>query len=534
MDSEIIANKFRDYYANIFVDSGANFAAVSEFEELHNSRPMSTSGLLNNNLPNVDVESIEKCISALKTNKAAGHDGIVAEHIINSHPAIVVHLKSLFSMMLSHAYVPDAFGMGVVIPIVKDKCGNLSSIDNYRPITLSPVISKVFESLLLNKYSNYLRTDDLQFGFKQGLSCSNAIFALRQAIEYFNDRSSNVYVASLDASKAFDRVNHFKLFSTLIRCGLPQCFTNVIINWYSKLSVVVKWNNCKSSALGVLSGVRQGGLLSPSLFNVYVNGMISSLRKQKYGCHIGNVYIGCIMYADDLLLLSGSVLELQRMLDCCGEVGRDIGLNFNSNKSHCMVIGPFKVSTPLPMSINGALIMWTDKIKYLGVNIISDVKFTIDLAETRRKFFVAVNTILSKCKYSTDVVKLELMESHCLPILLYGLECLNLKAAQIKEINSWWNSVYRKIFGYNQWESVKEVIYFMGRLDVHHLVNMRRLLFVKRLTLCTNKVMKGCLFRLRCYKSEGSEVQKSFNLDINWTAAKIKAMTYAAFRKMFS
>ncbi len=75
MDSEIIANKFRDYYANIFVDSGANFAAVSEFEELRNSRPMSTSCLLDNNLPNVDVESIEKCISALKTNRGGSTIG---------------------------------------------------------------------------------------------------------------------------------------------------------------------------------------------------------------------------------------------------------------------------------------------------------------------------------------------------------------------------------------------------------------------------------------------------------------------------
>lgn len=534
MDPGTIANKFRDYYAKIYVDSGANFAAVSEFEQLYNKMSSNKSLVNENCLPNVDVESIEKCISELKANKAAGHDGIVAEHIINSHPAIVVHLKLLFSMMLSHDYVPDAFGLGVVVPIVKDKCGNLSNIDNYRPITLSPVISKVFEAFLLHKYGHYIHTDDLQFGFKQGLGCSNAIFALRQAVEYFNNRSSNVYVASLDASKAFDRVNHFKLFSVLIRSGLPQCFINVIVNWYAKLSVVVKWNNCNSSTLSVLSGVRQGGLLSPILFNLYVNNMISSLRNKKYGCHLGNVYLGCIMYADDLLLLSGSVMELQRMLDCCGKVGEDIGLSFNSKKSHCMVIGSFKVPTPLPMSINGAAIMWTDTIKYLGINIVSDVKFTIDLAETRRKFFVAVNTILSKCKYSTDVVKLELMESHCLPILLYGLEGLNLNAAQMKDINSWWNAVYRKIFGYNQWESVKEVIYFMGRLDVHHLLNMRRLLFLKRLTLCNNKVMKGCFYRFRCDNCELTEVQREYHIDIDWTAAKIKAMMFVEFRQIFA
>src|SRR5271165_6537802 len=131
---------------------------------------------------------------------------------------------------------------------------------------------------------------------KSGIGCSNAIFALRQAIEYFNNRGSNVYMASLDASKAFDRVNHFKLFSTLILKGLPWCFVNVIVNWYSKLSVVVRWNGCDSSKLRVLSGVRQSGLLSPILFSLYVNCMISKLRNHSYGCHIESLYTSCIMY----------------------------------------------------------------------------------------------------------------------------------------------------------------------------------------------------------------------------------------------
>ena len=117
-------------------------------------------------LPSVDIESIEKCIAGLKLNKAAGHDGIFSEHIINSHPSICVHLKQLFTMMLSHSYVPDAFGSGVIIPIVKDKCGNVSSVDNYRPITLSPIISKLFEALLLDKYCKFMCTDDLQIRYR--------------------------------------------------------------------------------------------------------------------------------------------------------------------------------------------------------------------------------------------------------------------------------------------------------------------------------------------------------------------------------
>ena len=145
----------------------------------------------------VNTECIERCIGQLKLGKAAGLDNIVAEHIVHSHPSLVIHIKLLFSMMLNHYYVPDAFGSGVIVPIVKDKSGDLSEVDNYRPIILSPVMSKLFESFILEKYSDGMKSDDLQFGFKKNLGCNNAIFALRQSIEYFNARG--VYMASLDA-----------------------------------------------------------------------------------------------------------------------------------------------------------------------------------------------------------------------------------------------------------------------------------------------------------------------------------------------
>lgn len=303
------------------------------------------------------------------------------------------------------------------------------------------------------------------------------------------------------------------------------------MNWYCKLSVVVRWNGHDSATLAVLSGVRQGGVLSPVLFNLYVNCMLTTLRKRNYGCHIGNLFVGCIMYADDLILLSASVLDLQTMLDCCGEVGRDLAITFNCKKSHCMIIGPSKVATPPPMVLDGAAIQWTDRIKYLGLTLVAGVKFKIDLADARRKFFVSTNTILNKCKYTCDVVKLELMESYCLPILMYGLECLNLNKALIKEINSWWNSVYRKIFSYNKWESVKLLICMMGRLDVHHLINMRRLLFIKRVSECQNSVMRD----LFCRYSRGRELfeaQTLYNNKISWSSAKIKALTYVSFQSI--
>ena len=260
---------------------------------------------------------------------------------------------------------------------------------------------------------------------------------MRQVVEFFNERGSNVYIASLDASKAYDRVNHFKLYTTLIKRSIPMFIVNLIVNWYSKLSIVVRWNGHDSASLRVLSSVRQGGVLSPVLFNMYFNCMFNHLRLTDYGCHIENKFIAAIGYADDLLLISAGVVHLQRMLDKCGEVGLKIGIKFNSNKSLCLCIGPCKYESMPVMYINGSPMMWSNKIKYLGILIPAGVRWRVDFTETRCKFFVAVNSILNKCNSTSDLVKLKLMETQCLPILLYSVESLNIKNDELRSINSW-------------------------------------------------------------------------------------------------
>jgi len=230
-----IANTFKDYFSSIYINSSDDQQSVNEYTKLSYTMSACTDSVCS-----VDIEDIESAIGHLHMNKAADRDGIMSEHIVNSHPSIVVHLKLLFSIMMKHSFVPESFTAGTIIPIVKDKRGDLTSVQNYRPITISPIISKIFEYFLLNKYSFLMPSDDLQFGFKAKTGCPNAIFLLRRVIEHFNDKQSNVYIASLDASKGFDRINHFTLFSTLIKHGLPKCFVNIIVNWYSRLSVNVR------------------------------------------------------------------------------------------------------------------------------------------------------------------------------------------------------------------------------------------------------------------------------------------------------
>ena len=144
---------------------------------------------------------------------APGIDGLSTEHIVYCHPIIIVQLTCLFNSMLVLGYVPDEFGTGVIIPFIKNATGYISSTDNYRDITLSPMLSKLFELCMLLRFNDVLQSPELQFGFKENFSCAHAIYTVKEVLNYFNKQHSTINITALDISKAFDKVNHFVLFN---------------------------------------------------------------------------------------------------------------------------------------------------------------------------------------------------------------------------------------------------------------------------------------------------------------------------------
>ena len=161
---------------------------------------------------------------------------------------------------------------------------------------------------------------------------ANTIHLFRSTVDYYNSKGSTVYTASLDISKAFDMITHYQLFDSLIKAGIPGWIIDILVNWYSKLTVKVIWNGNLSHSFIVQSGVRQGSCLSPSLFNVFIDICTCELRKLNVGCHICNEFVGCLLYADDIIILSSSINGLQSMLDVCSVTSRSLYLNFNCSK----------------------------------------------------------------------------------------------------------------------------------------------------------------------------------------------------------
>jgi len=150
--------------------------------------------------------------------------------------------------MSTHSCVPDGFSTGIMVPIVKNRLGDVTSSSNYRRITSSLLLSKLSEHCIFNKYSSYFVSCDLKFGFKKNLGCC---LCSSSVCRVFLKHGSSVYMAALDATKAFDRVNRIKLFHRLHDLGLPVYVIRLLMHWYVKIVSVVQWNNCFSSYFAI-------------------------------------------------------------------------------------------------------------------------------------------------------------------------------------------------------------------------------------------------------------------------------------------
>jgi len=280
-----------------------------------------------------NVELVDDCIKDLKRAKTARHDELTAKHLLHAHPILVTLLSLLFNMLAVNGMVPRDFGKGIIIPLIKNSDGDKTSCGNYRGITISAVLSKVFELVLMRDMWTYLQSDKLQFGFKKSSSCAHAVFALRSVIDCYCKAGSTVTICALDISKAFDRVDHYALFCLLMNRHVPKYFINVLYSWFQCCVSAVRWGSALSSFFQIHAGVRQGGLLSPMLFSVYIDVLISRLRQCRLGCKVLQQYFGCIIYADDISLLSHSLTAMRAMLNICEKFAYEFDDKFNSLKS---------------------------------------------------------------------------------------------------------------------------------------------------------------------------------------------------------
>jgi hypothetical protein len=374
------------------------------------------------------VQAVNAAVMRLKAGKADCLPMFTSDQIIHGGDELVVHLTLLFNCMISHLYVPEKLKISTLVPITKNRRKSHHDSSNYRSIALGSIIGKVLDRVILSMHHQVLSTNPLQFGFKKKHSTTQCTFILQQVAQYYNDRQTPCHVALLDASKAFDRVEYVRLFNLLLQRGLCARVCKLLALLYTQQAMCVRWRRHTSEKFRVRNGVKQGGVLSPTLFCVYYDELLLRLERCGSGCYVGTKFVGALSYADDITLLAPSISAVRVMLRVCEDFAREYSARFNAEKSLYLVIGPTWQDRPVNvLMMNGSVIQHCEMAKHLGT-FIGTGSHRPNVREAIAHLYSSTNVIMSRFGHCSSDVLLFLFERHCTSFYgcpLWDLRCID-------------------------------------------------------------------------------------------------------------
>jgi hypothetical protein len=288
------------------------------------------------------------------------------------------------------------------------------------------------------------------------------------------------------------------LFIKLLERGSPRVFIDVLVSWMGKCAVNVRWGDFLSSSFSVTAGVRQGGVLSPFLFAIYLDIVILRLRDSGWGLFICQTFIGCLVYADDIMLIANSITHMQHMLDICSTSLAELDLRFNVSKSAAMRIGPRFWRPCLPLMLDSKPLLYVSTIKYLGVHVVQGRTWRTSITQNRASFYRSFNAILAKTKSAaSEMTSLFLVNTICRPILLYALEACSLSRSQMSELDGMIDNCIRKIFGVQSNDCIsyiRDIFKFNIVSSMEYFITAKCKLLLA--TSCNRCPYSSCVFRL--------------------------------------
>ena len=224
----------------------------------------------------------------------------------------------------------------------------------------------------------------------------------------------------MDCSKAFDMCKYSILFNKLLEKGLPAVVVRTLITVYEKQYAWVRWGKTRSEIFPIVNGTRQGSVLSPILFSIYVDEILQKLRSLGVGCYVGEVFMGALGYADDLVLLAPSRTAMQLMLNTCEEFATKNNLLFSTDpdpsksKTKCVFMcGRRKQEKPAPLKLYGVELPWVQSATHLGNELCEDGTMDKDMKVKRAAFIDRSLQLREKFSFAHPMEALRAIRIYC-------------------------------------------------------------------------------------------------------------------------
>lgn len=424
LDPQEILNTWKTYTANLFDDDRAK-----------NSPHLGDQP----NGPSILKTEVIHAINLMKSNKAPGPDKMYAETIQLLKEENLEIIVRLFNDIYNTGHIPGDWLRSTFIALPKSP--HAKYCKDHRLISLMSHFLKLFLRILHTRL--FRKCEEVsgwsQFGFKNGLGTREALFSMQTLIQNCLDQRKDVFLCFIDYEKAFDKVKHELLIKYLQEMGLDVKDIRIIANLYwNQTATICLQNHGETEEFEIRRGVRQGCILSPMLFNLYVErAFTEALADSEKGIKVNGTFINNIRYADDTAILADNIDDLQCLLNDINLASEALGLKINIKKTKVMIVSRNDYPNAR-IYLAGEEIERVKQFKYLGC-LLND-KWDPE-TEIRSRVEQARNAFSKLRKFLTDRrldfgLRYKMLKCYVWPVLLYGMEAWTLKVTSINKLEA--------------------------------------------------------------------------------------------------
>lgn len=425
-------------------------------------------------LPNISIDAdmdvapsfdeLSAAITSTSENKAPGSCGVSAEVWKYGGLSLRNKLHELIVHIWREEKMPQDWKDANIVPIFKK--GNRKDCGNYRGISLLSIAGKIMARVILNRIEKYICTrilPETQCGFRSNRSTIDMIFSLRQVQEKCVEQNMELYAVFIDFSKAFDTVSREALWSVLKRFGCTDKVVNLVRELHDGMQAKVIQGKDTSSGFDVTNGVKQGCVLAPTLFSLYLTAILHVAFKDihkgiyiqtRHSADLFNVshfkaktltakhLVREMLFADDSALVAHTASDIQLLVDRFSKAAAQFSMKINIKKTECLY-QPVKLlsppSEPQVITINQIPLVQTTDFKYLGSTVSSSSKIEKELGTRIGKASAAFGKLRDRLwnnKHVSIRVKCKVFRAVVLSTLLYGAETWTIYRTQVKKLHA--------------------------------------------------------------------------------------------------
>ena len=342
--------KLRDKTGTVQSDRNAILNIAKEFyEDLYASvRPKPTTTTDDNQserpvimnvgseeLPDITVEEVSAALAEMKNRKSPGEDGVPVEAIKLGGDTLLETITALFNKCLELEKVPTEW-QNAAITLLHKK-GDITKLENYRPISLLSTIYKLFMKIIAKRITKKLDFYQPveQAGFRSGFSTNDHLQVMRTLIEKCNEYKIPIVLIFIDYEKAFDSVEIWSILESLHECRVDSRYSNLIKNIYESATSCIKLHE-NTAKFKIGRGVRQGDTISPKLFTSTLETVFKKLDWSRMGINVNGKFSSHLRFADDICLIAMGLDQAQVMIQQLNDESMKIGLKMNLSKTKIM------------------------------------------------------------------------------------------------------------------------------------------------------------------------------------------------------